>query len=210
MIMNYEYIFKFIIIGDTCVGKTSLIDRFISNKFTVGYDVTIGVDFSVKVINIVYNKNTIPIKIQIWDTAGQEIFRSIIRSYYRNVHASVLCFDVTNRTSFMNVEKWMNELKYHTSNFNNLSIILIATKTDMSSYRQVTYEEGYNLAKKHDIEYIEVSSKLDKNIYTIFDKLAINIYKKIDDNKIQIEKAGNKNKTINIFGKERKKELCCK
>ena len=134
--MDYNYLFKLIIVGDATVGKSCILLRFINNNYRTSHDLTIGVEFGMKIINI-NNKN---IKLQIWDTAGQECFRSIIRSYYRNSAGAILVYDISNRTSFNNIIYWLEEIKKYASN--NLSIILVGNKCDLDE--QINNESSNN------------------------------------------------------------------
>jgi small GTP-binding protein len=130
--MASKYVFKYIIIGDTGkrellqgVGKSCLLLRFIDGKFNTRYEVTVGVEFGAKLVNI----NEDPVKLQIWDTAGQETFKSITRSYYRSAAGALLVYDVTNRESFQNVHKWLEECREHGNPL--MTIILIGNKVDL-------------------------------------------------------------------------------
>ena len=102
--MNYEYIFKYIIIGDSGVGKSCLLLQFLENSFKPNHEATIGVEFGTKVVGI---DNGMSVKLQVWDTAGQDAFKSITRSYYRNAAGGLVVYDITNRNSFVNVLKWL-------------------------------------------------------------------------------------------------------
>jgi len=102
---DIDYIFRFIIIGDSNVGKSCIVSRFAHDSFASNHDITIGVDFATTIININGKK------INIWDTAGQEAFKSITRSYYRNTTAIILTYDVTNMYSFCNINNWIRDAK---------------------------------------------------------------------------------------------------
>ena len=207
--MDYNYLFKLIIVGDATVGKSCILLRFISNNYRNSHDLTIGVEFGMKIINI-NNKN---IKLQIWDTAGQECFRSIIRSYYRNSAGAILVYDISNRKSFNNIIYWLEEIKKYASN--NLSIILVGNKCDLDekinnessnnsnktileqneielseivndsltcNKRIVLEREGIELAEKYNLLFIEASAKKLHNIDNIFNILSNNIINKIFSN----------------------------
>ena len=110
---NFKYVFKMILIGDPFVGKSALLSSFLHGNFIDRYDVTVGVEFGAKTIQLSeYN-----IKLQIWDTAGQESFKSITRSYYRSSAGAIVTFDITNRTSFDNITNWFNECKINLHHF---------------------------------------------------------------------------------------------
>lgn len=124
---SYSYLFKYIVIGDTSVGKSCLLLQFLEKKFKFDHDTTIGVEFGSKIINVRDKQ----IKLQIWDTAGQETFKSITRSYYRGSIGVVLVYDITNRDSFNNVSKWLDETKSYAND--KITVMLVANKTDLES-----------------------------------------------------------------------------
>ena len=126
--MSYAYIFKFIIVGDSSVGKSCLLLQFTDNRFKQAHDLTIGVEFGARTLTI---DKTTNIKLQIWDTAGQESFRSITRSYYRGAICSLLVYDITRRTSFQNVVRWLEEMREHA--YSKMLIILVGNKKDLDS-----------------------------------------------------------------------------
>jgi Ras-related protein Rab-1A len=152
--------------------------RFADNTYTESFISTIGVDF----VNPTQKIKTIEIdqkifKLQIWDTAGQEKFRTITSSYYRGAHGIIIVFDVTNRDSFTNVGNWVNEItKYASDNVNKL---LVGNKTDMTDKRQVSYEEARELAESLGIEYVETSAKNATGVEESFTKMTRSIKGKI-------------------------------
>jgi Ras-related protein Rab-2A len=129
--MSYAYQLKFIIIGDTCVGKSCLLLQFTDKRFQHVHDMTIGVEFGSRTIDL----NNKQIKLQIWDTAGQESFRSITRSYYRGACAAVLVYDITRRETFQHLNRWLDEAKQNSNA--NMVIILIGNKKDLEHKRAV-------------------------------------------------------------------------
>ena len=176
----YTYIFKYIIVGDSSVGKSCLLLNFIKKEFRINHEVTVGVDFGVKMLEL---EDKSIIKLYIWDTAGQESFKSIIRSYYRGAIGVLLIYDINNYSSFLNILEWMKEVKAYT--IPEITFILIGNKSDLNK-RAISYEEGANFAKKHNILFIETSAKLSININSAFTKLTECIYKKISENNIKI------------------------
>jgi Ras-related protein Rab-2A len=152
--MSHKYIFKTILVGDSGVGKSSMLLRFTDNRFNTSHDLTIGVEFGSIVVNVFDGTS---IKITIWDTAGQESFRSITRSYYRDAAGVLLCFDITNRVSFANVHTWIDDVRKYSCDLTR--IVLVGTKTDLDSKRVITSDEAQQLANEYGISYIEVSSK---------------------------------------------------
>jgi Ras-related protein Rab-1A len=166
---SYDYLIKCLIIGDSGTGKSSLMVRFADEIFNSKYISTIGVDFKIKTIQY-SNKN---IKFQIWDTAGQERFRNITSSYYRGAHAIIVCYDITDKQTFNNIIKWLEEIEKYTNS--KPLLILCGTKLDLEKYREITYEEGDNFAKSNNMLFFETSSKLNSNIYQIFEDIAKHI-----------------------------------
>ncbi|XP_044841116.1 ras-related protein Rab-2B isoform X3 [Mauremys mutica] len=120
--MSYAYLFKYIIIGDTGVGKSCLLLQFTDKRFQPVHDLTIGVEFGARMINI----DSKQIKLQIWDTAGQESFRSITRSYYRGAAGALLVYDITRRETFNHLTSWLEDARQHSSS--NMVIMLIGNK----------------------------------------------------------------------------------
>ena len=126
--MNYEYIFKYIIIGDSGVGKSCLLLQFLENSFKPNHEATIGVEFGTKVITVNGNMN---VKLQVWDTAGQDAFKSITRSYYRNAAGALVVYDITSRASFINVQKWLEEAKANGNR--EMVLALVGNKSDLEN-----------------------------------------------------------------------------
>lgn len=170
---NYEYIFKVILIGSAGVGKSSILQRYIQKIFTDTYSCTIGVDFFMKSIEI-EGKN---VKMQIWDTAGTEKYRSITTSYYRGAHAAFIVFDLTNKESFEALPQWIeNYFKYSNKDLEK-NIILIGNKNDLVDKRIVTELDIENFAKINKMKYFETSAKNDVNIEESFRYIAEKLYK---------------------------------
>lgn len=132
----YDLIFKTVIIGDSGVGKSNLLSKFLNNSFSSDQKTTVGVEFGAKKL-IIDGKN---IKAQIWDTAGQEKYRSITNAYYKGAKGALLVFDLTNKDSFDSVDKWLNELK--SEGDINIYIIMIGNKCDLTDERQVSFEDA--------------------------------------------------------------------
>jgi Ras-related protein Rab-2A len=178
--MDFDYIFRFVIIGNSNVGKSCIVSRFALNEFSKAHDITIGVDFATTIINV----NGKKIKLNIWDTAGQETFKSITRSYYRNATAIILTYDITNIHSFYDIENWLKDAKTYSSS--HPSIILIGNKCDLDFRRAVSKEKAQKYANDNNIFFLESSAKENKNIKEIFTILSSGILKKIDDKEIDI------------------------
>ena len=162
--------FKTILIGDASVGKTSILQRFIHNKFKIEYNCTIGVDYWVKSLPI---DNSYIADLQIWDTCGQERFKTITRQYYRDTHGCILVFDLTNKDSFKNVEIWIEDIK----NFGNqeMTLLIVGNKSDMEDKRQVKNEEILEFVQKYNYNYLEVSALTGDNVKTCFETISKNM-----------------------------------
>jgi small GTP-binding protein len=161
-IKSYDYDSKILLIGDSSVGKTSLMMRFINNKFCSSYITTIGIDFVTKIIEIDENK----IRLQIWDTAGLERFRSITTSYFKGANIIIIIYDVCDETTFENVEYWMKTAQ--NSKCDYTGAILVGNKIDMTTTRKISYKDGFDLAKKYNIPFFECSAKKGINVDSIF------------------------------------------
>lgn len=171
--MSYAYLFKYIIIGDTGVGKSCLLLQFTDKRFQQVHDLTIGVEFGARMITI-DNKQ---IKLQIWDTAGQESFRSITRSYYRGAAGALLVYDITRRDTFNHLTSWLDDARQHANS--NMTIMLIGNKCDLDARRAVSFEEGQQFANEHGLVFLETSAKTAANVEEAFINTARKIYEKI-------------------------------
>ena len=176
MANNYNYLFKYIIIGDPSVGKSNLLMKFAHNKFTDEYQATIGVEFGAK--NIEMDQQIY--RIQIWDTAGQENFRSITRAYYKNSVCAMVVYDITNRESFEHVQNWIEDVKNQSPK--TVLIILLGNKVDLDDDRKVSYDEGNEFATKNGLLFMETSAKSGVGVEEIFKQSAKEIAQKISEN----------------------------
>ena len=171
---NFDYLFKYIIIGDAAVGKSNLLLRYAHGQFKPEYQLTIGVEFGAKNVEI---RNKI-YRIQIWDTAGQENFRSITRAYYKNSVCALVVYDISSRDTFNNVSSWIEDCKNQSPK--TIFMILVGNKSDLEDRRQVSKDEGQELADKYGLQFYETSAKTGDNVDAIFS--ADEIAKKIDEN----------------------------
>ena len=171
---EFDYLFRYIIVGDINVGKSCIMLQFSSNQFREEHELTIGVEFAIKFLEI-KNKN---IKIQVWDTAGEEAFQSITKSYYRNAIGALLVYDITKKSSFEHLQKWLDSVKENSTK--NIKIILIGNKIDLEDKREVTFQAGEEFAKKNDLFFLETSAKNFINIKESFNKLTEEIYQNIE------------------------------
>ncbi|OMJ76005.1 hypothetical protein SteCoe_24718 [Stentor coeruleus] len=196
---NCSYVFKYIIVGDSCVGKSCFMLRFTDNRFRADHDVTIGVEFGSKIIRI----GKTLIKIQIWDTAGQENFRSIARSYYRGAVGVIIMYDITNKDSFINIYRWLNELKEQSSH--KFSIVLVGNKLDLATHRVVKPEEALEFAINNEMLFSEASALTGVNVESVFVRSATEIMKKIENGDIDMAK---EHTGIRV-GEGNKRRGCC-
>ena len=162
---DYDTIFKIVIVGDSGVGKTNLITRYLKNDFKPETKATIGVEFSDKKY-IYKNKN---IKIQIWDTAGQERYRSLTSMYYKGAKGAILVYDITSKNSFENIDKWLIEMKKTADE--NIKIILIGNKCDLIEKREVKEDDGKIKAKDLNVPFMETSALNCINVEKAFNFL---------------------------------------
>ena len=178
---NFDYLLKYIIIGDAAVGKSNLLLRYAHGQFKPEYQLTIGVEFGAKNIQL-FNKI---FRIQIWDTAGQENFRSITRAYYKNSVCALVVYDISSRDSFEHVTSWIEDCKNQSPK--TIFMVLVGNKCDLNDKRQVSVEEGKDLAEKNDMLFFETSAKDGINVDEIFVKSAEQISKKIDQGYYDLE-----------------------
>ena len=162
---EYDFIFKVLLLGNSDVGKNSLLLRYVDHIWSDTFVPTIGVDFKVKTSELENKK----IKMQIWDTAGQERFRNVISSYFRGAHGILLIYDVTNRDSFKNLENWLIEIEKNASE--NVLKILIGNKNDLVDEKEIKTEEGEAFAKRNGMQFIETSAKMNTNVTEAFEAL---------------------------------------
>lgn len=191
--MNYDFSVKTIIIGDTNVGKSNILTKFADNEFNSDCSTTIGVDY--KSVRIDHKNETI--KLLIWDTAGQERFKSITKTFYKGSQVVIICFDLTNRNTFDNIDTWLEEI--YKENLLDPIIVLAGTKADLQSTRTISKEEAIKKASQLKLQgYFETSSKTSVGIDDMFLNI-IKIYYSFNDiNKIKetqkIQKSNKSNK----------------
>jgi len=174
MAERYDYLFKFIIIGDAATGKSCLLHRFIDDKFRKESTHTIGVEFGSKIIEVGGHF----VKLQIWDTAGQERFRSVTRSYYRGAAGTILVYDITSRESYNHVSSWLNDAKALANP--DIAIVLVGNKIDLSSEREVSFLEASRFAQENELMFLETSALTGEGVSEVFLKCARTILSKIE------------------------------
>lgn len=200
-----DYKIKIIVVGDSGVGKTNLINRFASDKFDTNSKATIGVEFVYKTLKI--NKEVI--KVEVWDTAGQERYRAITSSYYKGAKGAIIVYDITNEDSFNNVESWMNEVTKKGKK--DMQFLLVGNKKDLINDRKVTEQKGIDKAKELNMNLFEASALEKTNVNEAFNYLVkeiyLNIRKEKNINTNNDEKIGQGGIALNTNKKKRKK--CC-
>lgn len=162
--------YRYIIIGDTEVGKSSILLQFTEQQFNDSHDMTIGVEMGSRSVEVDGKK----IKLEIWDTAGQESYLSITRSYYRGADGCLLVFDISSRTSFENLSMWLSEARQNSNN-PNLVILMIGNKADRDTDRQVSWKEASNFAAANGLVFMELSAKNYKDVEEAFIRTASQI-----------------------------------
>ena len=199
---------KLILVGDSEVGKSTILLNYTENYFCEEMVATIGLENKVKTINI----RGLKAKLQIWDTAGQEKFSSLTKGFFRNTDGILLVFDLTNNKSFNNIKKWINEVENNSDH--KTKKILVGNKVDMKDNIQVSQNDIDNLCKKKKIKYIEVSGKNNTNVSEAFETL-VNLIIDKKSNEELIADYGITDQTLslsssainNITGEKKKK--CC-
>jgi len=171
---SFDYLFKIVLVGDMAIGKTCIVQRFKNGTYIEKQATTVGVDFFLKTL-LVDGKR---VKLQIWDTGGQERFRTITQSYYRSANGIILAYDITCRQSFDSLTRWMDDVSKFA--VPDVAKVLIGTKMDMEEARAVEADEGYQLAKAHQMTFFEVSSKNNVNVEQIFIELATQLKSQYD------------------------------
>ena len=214
MSIQFHYLLKYIIIGNSSVGKSNLLLKFAHNKFLDEYQATIGVEFGAKNVEI---DNKI-FRVQIWDTAGQENFRSITRAYYKNSVCALIVYDINNEDTFDSVQSWIQECKLQTPK--TVTMILVGNKCDLEC--KVDRNKAKELAEENKMLYFETSAKTGKGVDELFKKSAAKIKDNIEKNYYDLTnescgvKIGNllydvqikKNKKLQKGDVEKKKNCC--
>jgi len=216
--LDTAYMYKYVVIGDSGCGKTNIVTRFSTNEFYEASRPTIGVDFFQKDLTIPWKDGKKDeVRIQIWDSAGQERFRGVVSTHYKRAAGILLVYDITNQSSFLSLEKWLQEIQAQSEP--DVEIILIGNKKDLASDRQVKFEEALDFANKHRLKFFETSAKenKDRNIDLMFEELTKFVHAKEKKREAESE-VGSKNanidgKSIDLDMKRKKKKQessdCC-
>ena len=189
---SYDILLKLVMIGDSGVGKTNILSRYINNEFSSITKATVGVEF----FSTIIKKNNKLIKLQIWDTAGQERYKSITSAYYKGAKGAFVVYDITKMKTFKNLDKWITELKANGNE--DIYIILIGNKLDLEKNREVMTNDVKRKAEELKVGYFETSALDGSNIEHAFDVIVEEMSKKIPVEDINVKKVMNNNKVINI------------
>ena len=205
---NYELMVKVVIVGDSGVGKTNIMSKFLKNQFMEESKATIGVEFGSKLFNHEGHK----IKAQIWDTAGQEKYKAITGAYYKGSKGALVVYDITQKKTFKNIEQWVNDLK--AAGDPKITIILIGNKNDLDNKRQVSKDQGEEKARSFGCAFLETSAYSGDNIDKAFNLMVKEIYEKFsNDSTGEDELAPGSNgedvKLDKVNDKNIKKKSCC-
>ncbi|CAM8914933.1 unnamed protein product [Rhodiola kirilowii] len=209
-----DYLFKVVIIGDSAVGKSNLLSRYARNEFDANSKATIGVEFQTQIVEIDGKE----VKAQIWDTAGQERFRAVTSAYYRGAFGALVVYDISRRNTFESVPRWLDELD--TQSETTVAKMLVGNKSDLESIRDVSMEEGRQLAEEKGLFFMETSALNSSNVRTAFEMVIREIYnnvsrKVLDSDSYKAELTINR---VNLVGRDddgsesnqpQKKYFCC-
>ena len=202
---NYEMMFKVVLVGDSFVGKTNIMSKYLNNEFHEDSKATVGVEFGSKQFTI---ENHI-VKVQIWDTAGQERYKAITSAYYKGAKGAFIVYDITRKESFDSIDKWFNDISSVADK--NIVIILIGNKSDLEDQRQITKEKGEEKARSLSVAFLETSAFSGDNLEKAFEKMINEVYNKNHDEMlgevdVDLIEGG---EDINLAKKDETKKNCC-
>ena len=169
---NYDVLFKIVLIGDSFVGKTNIMSKYLKNEFHEDSKATVGVEFGAKKFDIEGKS----VKAQIWDTAGQERYKAITTTYYKGAKGALIVYDITRKETFDSVDRWISELV--NSGDKNMTMLLIGNKCDLDTQRQVTKEQGEEKAKAFKVAFLETSASSGENLDVAFEMIMKEVYSK--------------------------------
>ena len=207
---EYEMMIKVILIGDSGVGKTNIMSKFLKNQFLEDSKATVGVEFGSKLFIQQGHK----IKAQIWDTAGQEKYKAITSAYYKGSKGALVIYDITQKETFANIEKWVNDLKCKGDP--KITIIIIGNKNDLEEKRQISKEQGEEKAKSFGCAFLETSAFSGDNIEKAFEMMVKEIYDKFtsdiggdDEEELHSNEKGEDLKLEKVNPDNNEKKKCC-
>ena len=166
---DFDQKIKLMVLGDSDVGKSSIINKYCKNEFLSRHITTVGLDFQIK--DIIFNNKKL--KVQIWDTAGQERYHVISKNFFKGSDGFIIIYDITNRASFNNINNWVEQINSFCDN--NAKCIIFGNKNDLNGQRKVEINEGKELAQKYKYNFIETSAKEGNNLEEGFKKIILNI-----------------------------------
>ena len=191
-----DLVFKILLLGDSEVGKSCFLMRYSDNVFIDNYITTIGLDYKLKSVKLDNGKT---IKVQLWDTAGQDKYRTIAKNYFKGSHGILLLYDITKTNSFENIREWIRDIKEEVSE--KAIIFLIGNKIDLEEQRKISKEKGVELAEEYKIPFFEASAKSGENVDEVFKAL----YRKISEVYGDMEKE----RGAKLIKKQKNKGKCC-
>ena len=200
---NNENNYKILLLGNIFVGKSSILIKYSDDYFPENYIATVGLDYRLKHFDLPNGQKG---KIQIWDTAGQDRFKSITKNYYNNSNGIILVYSVIDKKSFDDISNWIDEIKEQTKD--DIIIFLVGNKIDLNEKRVISIKEGEKLAENYHINYYETSAKTGKGVDKIFNDLIKQIYDLCSKNNIKNNNLKEKG-ILNIIDKKKKKKKCC-
>ena len=198
----YDLKIRLMLIGDSNVGKTSIIKRYCNNQFSPSYISTVGIDFETKYLRL----NGKIINLQIWDTAGQERYKVLAKNYYKNSDGFIIVYDITDKKSFNNVANWITQIKDSASE--NVKCVLLGNKCDLEGLRQVDINQGKDLANNYHLKFYETSAQKGNNIQKVFTDLVKGFLN--DDNFVNdSERSSISTEQRNLRRARNQKKKCC-
>ena len=205
---SYEMMFKVVIVGDSFVGKTNIMSKYLKNEFHEDTKATVGVEFGSKQFKIEGHN----IRAQIWDTAGQERYKSITSAYYKGAKGAFVVYDITRKESFDSTDKWINDL--YSSADRKLTIVVIGNKNDLEDQRVITKEQGQEKANKLNIAFMETSALTGDNLDKAFEMMMNEVYKKcheemLAEGEVDVFEGGQDINLAQNKGKTQSKKSCC-
>jgi small GTP-binding protein len=175
---DFRHQFKVLMLGDSCVGKTALLNRFVYDRYNMNFHATIGIDYRFRNVAVYDKDGEHKVRLAVWDTAGQERFRTITRHYYRGAQGIALVYDSTDRGSFENVDNWLASIHEQGDAVAGVAVILVANKCDLPN-QVVPPEEGQELAKHRGIRFFRTSAKDDINVNELFTALTVEMERRL-------------------------------